>query len=544
MSHFFRLFYLLRVTGRYRLDEFLKRQKGTLLLRTVLAPFFIGRNLHLAKPIGVRLRKSMEELGPVYVKFGQLLSTRRDFLPDDLADELRSLQDNVPPFEFPPIETIVKDGLGIEIFDVFENFEQEPFASASVAQVHNATLKNGDQVVVKVLRPGIEKTIRQDLKLLKSVARLIHKTSAVGRRLRLIDVVNDYEKIIFNELDLRSEAANTTQLARNFNSSPELYIPKIYWDFTSHNIMVMEKIHGVPVSDIEKLKESGVDLKRLAETGVNIFFTQVFEHNFFHADMHPGNIFVSTSSPQQPQYIAIDCAIIGSLSSSDQEYLARNLLAIFKRDYKKVAELHIECGWVSKETKVYEFESSIRTVCEPIFEKPLKEISFGKLLVQLFQTASRFDMEVQPSLVLLQKTLLNVEGLGRQLYPDLDLWQTALPYLEKWNYKRLSPLTLIDKIKENIPRWVDQLPNLPQLVVENLILNTKLQTNQATILAEQVKREAEIKTKRRLKTCVGIALILLAGVSMAPTVLSFLNNTQIVTLILAGFGIYFLYFDR
>ena len=308
--------------------------------------------------------------------------------------------------------------------------------------------------------------------------------------------------------------------------------------------MVMEKIHGVPVSDIEKLKESGVDLKRLAETGVNIFFTQVFEHNFFHADMHPGNIFVSTSSPQQPQYIAIDCAIIGSLSSSDQEYLARNLLAIFKRDYKKVAELHIECGWVSKETKVHEFESSIRTVCEPIFEKPLKEISFGKLLVQLFQTASRFDMEVQPSLVLLQKTLLNVEGLGRQLYPDLDLWQTALPYLEKWNYKRLSPLTLIDKIKENIPTWVDQLPNLPQLVVENLILNTKLQTNQATILAEQVKREAEIKTKRHLKTCVGIALILLAGVSMAPTVLSFLNNTQIVTLILAGFGIYFLYFDR
>ena len=524
------------------MDEFLKRQKGTLLLRTVLAPFFIGRNLHLAKPIGVRLRKSMEELGPVYVKFGQLLSTRRDFLPDDLADELRSLQDNVPPFESPPIETIVKDGLGIEIFDVFENFEQEPFASASVAQVHNATLKNGDQVVVKVLRPGIEKTIRQDLKLLKSVARLIHKTSAVGRRLRLIDVVNDYEKIIFNELDLRSEAANTTQLARNFNSSPELYIPKIYWGFTSHNIMVMEKIHGVPVSDIEKLKESGVDLKRLAETGVNIFFTQVFEHNFFHADMHPGNIFVSTSSPQQPQYIAIDCAIIGSLSSSDQEYLARNLLAIFKRDYKKVAELHIECGWVSKETKVHEFESSIRTVCEPIFEKPLKEISFGKLLVQLFQTASRFDMEVQPSLVLLQKTLLNVEGLGRQLYPDLDLWQTALPYLEKWNYKRLSPLTLIDKIKENIPTWVDQLPNLPQLVIENLIVNTKLQTNQATILAEQVKREAEIK--RRLKTCVGIALILLAGVSMAPTVLSFLNNTQMVTLILAGFGIYFLYFDR
>ena len=260
--------------------------------------------------------------------------------------------------------------------------------------------------------------------------------------------------------------------------------------------------------------------------------------------MHPGNIFVSTSSPQQPQYIAIDCAIIGSLSSSDQEYLARNLLAIFKRDYKKVAELHIECGWVSKETKVHEFESSIRTVCEPIFEKPLKEISFGKLLVQLFQTASRFDMEVQPSLVLLQKTLLNVEGLGRQLYPDLDLWQTALPYLEKWNYKRLSPLTLIDKIKENIPTWVDQLPNLPQLVIENLIVNTKLQTNQATILAEQVKREAEIKTKRRLKRCVGIALILLAAVSMAPTVLSFLNNTQIVTLILAGFGIYFLYFDR
>ena len=373
------------------------------------------------------------------------------------------------------------------------------FASASVAQVHNATLKNGDQVVIKVIRPDIEKTIQKDLKLLRGIASLIQMLSPTGRRLRLIEIVDDYEKVIFHELDLRSEAANTSQLARNFDSSQELYIPKVYWDFTRKNILVTEKIHGIQVSNIEELKRHKIDLKILAETGVNIFFTQVFEHNFFHADMHPGNIFVSTSSQQMPQYIAIDCAIMGTLSKQDQEYLARNLLAIFKRDYRKVAELHIECGWIPKDTKVQEFETAIRTVCEPIFEKPLGEISFGKLLVQLFQTASRFEMEVQPSLVLLQKTLLNVEGLGRQLYPDLDLWQTALPYLENWHSRRISPFVFLAKIQESIPGWIDQLPDLPQLVIDSLTQNPTVKSRQSGVLKEQYKKERAIKKKIRQK---------------------------------------------
>ena len=538
------LFHLLRVLGRYRLDEFLKGHNGTLLLRYILSPFTLGNRQVLKEPLAARLRKSLEELGPIYVKFGQLLSTRRDFLPNDIADELQSLQDNVPPFKSPSIESILSAELDIDLDQVFNNVETEPFASASVAQVHNAILKNGDLVVIKVIRPGLKKTIHKDLKLLRKIARLIQRLSSTGRRLRLLEIVNDYEKVIFNELDLRSEAANTTQLARNFDSSSELYIPKVYWDFTCKNILVTEKIHGIQISNIENLKEHQIDLKILAETGVNIFFTQVFEHNFFHADMHPGNIFVSTSSPQNPQYIAIDCAIMGSLSISDQEYLARNLLAIFKRDYRKVAELHIECGWIPKETNLQEFESAIRTVCEPIFEKPLKEISFGKLLVQLFQTASRFEMEIQPSLVLLQKTLLNVEGLGRQLYPDLDLWQTAFPYLEKWNSKRLNPLTFIAKIQESIPKWIEQLPNFPQLVIDNLVQNPSLGALQSRILNEQLSREKEIKRKMRFKKCAGISCVLFAGISLIPTSLNFLQTIPSATLIFVGFGIYFLYFDR
>ena len=538
------LFHLLRVLGRYRLDEFLKGYEGTLLLRYMLSPFMLGNRKSLKEPLAVRLRKSLEELGPIYVKFGQLLSTRRDFLPNDIADELQSLQDNVPPFEHPPIKSILSNELSIEIDQVFKHVEARPFASASVAQVHNATLKNGDHVVIKVIRPGLEKTIRKDLKLLRKIAQLIQGLSSTGRRLRLIEIVNDYEKVIFNELDLRSEAANTTQLARNFDSSSELYIPKVHWDFTSKNILVTEKIHGIQISNIEKLKEHNIDLKILAETGVNIFFTQVFEHNFFHADMHPGNIFVSTSSPQNPQYIAIDCAIMGSLSISDQDYLARNLLAIFNRDYRKVAELHIECGWIPRETNLQEFESAIRTVCEPIFEKPLSEISFGKLLVQLFQTASRFEMEVQPSLVLLQKTLLNVEGLGRQLYPELDLWQTAFPYLESWNSRRLNPLALLEKIQESIPKWIEQLPNLPQLAMDNLAQNPSLGALKTSILNEQLVREKEIKRKKLFNKLAGMSCFLIAGISLTPTSLNFLQGIPSATLILVGFGIYFLYFDR
>lgn len=541
MPHLIRL---LRVLGHYRLEEFLKGRKGTFLLRCMLLTASLGNRQSLKEPLAARFRKSLEELGPIYVKFGQLLSTRRDFLPNDIAEELQSLQDNVPPFKHPSIESILSEELNLEINQIFDTVDPEPFASASVAQVHDATLKNGDQVAVKIIRPGLEKTIHKDLKLLRKIARLIQKISTAGRRLKLVEIVNDYEKIIFNELDLRSEAANTTQLARNFESSSELYIPKVYWDFTRKNILVTEKIHGIQISNLGKLKEHKIDLKMLAETGVNIFFTQVFEHNFFHADMHPGNIFVSTLSPQSPQYIAIDCAIMGSLSIRDQEYLARNLLAIFKRDYRKVAELHIECGWISKETSVQEFESAIRTVCEPIFERPLSEISFGKLLVQLFQTASRFEMEVQPSLVLLQKTLLNVEGLGRQLYPDLDLWQTAFPYLENWNAKRLNPLTLLAKIQDSIPNWIEHLPDLPQLAKKNLTLHSSFEALQSRILNEQLIRNSELKTKTSLRKCAGVTCIFFAGISLLPISFNFLQIIPIASLIFLGLGLYFLYFDR
>ncbi|GIT22794.1 MAG: hypothetical protein CM1200mP40_24760 [Gammaproteobacteria bacterium] len=380
--------------------------------------------------------------------------------------------------------------------------------------------------------------------MLKWVADLIENNSAIGKRLRPIEVVNDYEKIIYDELDLQSEAANTSQLRNNFEEISTLYVPKVYWDYTRKNVLVMERIHGIPVTDISELNESKIDLKKLAETGVGIFFTQVFEHNFFHADMHPGNIFVSRENPDNPQYIAIDCAIIGSLTDDDQEYLAKNLLAIFKRDYRRVAELHVECGWVPKNTKVHEFESAIRMVCEPIFEKPLKDISFGQLLVQLFRTAGRFNMEVQPSLVLLQKTLLNIEGLGRQLYPELDLWKTALPYLEDWNTKRLNPFTLLSKMQENIPNYIEQLPRLPFLLIKAIEQSSELEAINESIRAQQeLQVEKERLAKRRLKN-VGITALVLAGATLIPAVGSFVSNISIVTLGLTAVGFYLLSFKR
>ena len=511
MLHLPRLFNVLRVVRKYRLDEFAEKKQGTLWIRLLLVPLCFGKRVNDGEKRGARLRKALEDLGPIYIKFGQLLSTRRDFLPNDLADELQALQDNVPPFEKPTIDCILEEALGKKTEQVFNTLESQPFASASVAQVHRAILKSGDEVVVKVIRPGIERTIQKDIRLLKWLAKLLQTHTKIGKRLRPIEIVNDYKKIILAELDLQSEAANTSQLARNFNSSPKLYVPKIYWDFTRKNVMVMERIDGIAVNDLEQLEKHKIDLKTLAETGVDIFFTQVFKHNFFHADMHPGNIFVSKSNSQEPQYIAIDCAIIGSLTKDDQEYLAKNLLAIFKRDYAKVAKLHIECGWVHKETELHEFESAIRAVCEPIFEKSLKDISFGQLLVRLFQTAGRFNMEVQPSLVLLQKTLLNIEGLGRQLYPDLDLWKTALPYLENWNANRLDPFTLLEKIQENIPDWIDKLPELPQLLIEAVSQSSTLKEQNLILQKKQEFMDRELKKKRRSAKYTGVMLIFLAG---------------------------------
>ncbi|MEX2333443.1 MAG: AarF/UbiB family protein, partial [Pseudohongiella sp.] len=392
----------------------------------------------------------------------------------------------------------------------FNHINPEALASASIAQVHEATLLSGEHVVIKVLRPGINETIRQDIVVLKWLARLIERYVPDGRRLRPREVIADYEHVILGELNLMAEGANTTLLRRNFEHSPLLYVPRVYWDVSRDGMLVTERINGIPVSDVVQLQAKQVDLRKLAETGVEIFFTQVFEHSFFHADMHPGNIFVDPADPQNPRYIAIDCAIIGSLSNEDQQYLARNLLAIFKRDYRKVAELHVECGWVPKTTKVVEFEAAMRTVCEPIFEKPLKDISFGYLLIQLFRTAGRFNMEVQPSLVLLQKTLLNVEGLGRQLYPELDLWQTALPFLERWNRRRMKPSFLWRELKNNAPDWVEQFPHLPQLVLNSLNQHEKVQTLSDT-LQTVIDQQRQLEKRRRRRSRRLLTLLVVAG---------------------------------
>lgn len=502
MSHIPRLLKLLNTAARYRLDQVSPHVRAKGLTGLMFSVWSLPWSLHPARkmPPELRLRLALEELGPIYIKFGQLLSTRRDFLTLELADELQSLQDKVPGFANPTIQSLVEAALGMPWQNVFARLDTQPLASASVAQVHSAQLLNGDEVVVKVIRPGIEKTIVEDIQVLKWIAGLVERFLPDGKRLRPREVVDDYEKIILDELNLLAEGANATQLRRNFENSPQLYVPKVYWECSRTNMLVMERIYGTPVADIPALTARNVNLKKLAETGVEIFFTQVFNHSFFHADMHPGNIFVALHSPKNPQYIAIDCAIIGSLSRDDQQYLARNLLAIFKRDYRKVAELHVECGWVPKDTKVHEFESAMRAVCEPVFEKPLKDISFGYLLVQLFRTAGRFNMEVQPSLVLLQKTLLNVEGLGRQLYPELDLWTTALPFLEDWNRRRMEPKALFRALRENVPDWIEQLPYLPQLMIDTLTqaqqLSTINETLRIRIALEQQRESARLRNHR------------------------------------------------
>jgi len=468
VSRALRLATILRVVGRYRLDEFIDRERLPAAPRVALAlaPWRLRPAPDL--PRGVRLRRALEELGPVFIKFGQMLSTRRDLLPPDIADELARLQDDVPPFPQQASIAIIERALGKAVGELFASFQSTPMASASVAQVHAATLHSGEQVVVKVVRPDIEPVIRKDIALMYTLARLVARFHPNGRRLRPIEVVADYEMVILDELDMGREAANTSQLRRNFEHNKLLYVPKVYWDYTCRNVLTMERISGIPVTDVETLRARGTDLKLLGERGVEIFFTQVFNHSFFHADMHPGNIFVDATDPADPTYIGVDCAIVGSLSDADQYYLGRNLLGIFRRDYREVAQLHVECGWVPPHTRVQDFEAAMRAVCEPIFERPISQISFGQLLVYLFQTAGRFDMEVQPSLVLLQKTLLNIEGLGRQLYPDLNLWETAQPFLEDWVQQRYSPQSMFRRLQRHAPSWLEQLPQLPEAVLESL----------------------------------------------------------------------------
>jgi len=533
-----RLLKIYRVANRYRLGDLFGHFHQARLLSLVLSmPLPPADNLSSLNR-GQRLRLVLEELGPIFIKFGQLLSTRRDMVPEDIADELASLQDNVPPFGEEAARTLIENALGDSIDNLFATFSMTPLASASVAQVHTATLPGGEEVVVKVVRPGIEKIIAQDIALLKGVAEFVEHNIDLGKRLRAVEVVQDYEYIIHDELNLMSEGANATQLARNFENSELLYVPKVYWDYTRNNVLVTERIYGIPVSRVAELQAAGIDLKILAERGVEIFFTQVFHHSFFHADMHPGNVYVSSEHPERPQYIALDCAIIGTLSREDQYYLAKNLLAIFKRDYRRVAELHVECGWVPPDTPVNAFEATMRSVCEPIFEKPLKDISFGMLLLQLFQTASRFNMEVQPSLVLLQKTLLNIEGLGKQLYPELDLWDNALPFLERWQRERLSPIANLKKIGEKVPQWLEQLPEIPELLYDAMqeIKNARRyrEHQQQEQAASMAKRR---RARSRRLTLFGIAALAVSALAMLPSMADTMATIPPAALILATAGL-------
>ncbi len=492
------------VLMRHGLDEFILAAH---LFRPIrffrfLSPFYWGKR----PPRGVRIRRALEDLGPIYVKFGQILSTRRDLLPDDIALELAKLQDQVPPFPGDQARAIVEKALGQPVAELFAEFDSQPLASASIAQVHAATLHEGRKVIVKVVRPNIEKTIQRDIDLLFTIARLARKYSREARRLRPVEVVEEYNKTIHDELDLQREAANAAQLRRNFADGSLLYVPEIYWDFTRENVMVQERIYGIPVDQVDELVANGVDLRALGERGVEIFFTQVFRDNFFHADMHPGNIFVRSDGT----YIGVDFGIMGTLTTADQRYLAENLLAFFHRDYRKVAELHVESGWVPRETRVEDFEAAIRTVSEPIWEKPISEISFGHFLLRLFQTARRFNMEVQPQLVLLQKTLLNIEGLGRMLYPQLDLWSTAKPFMERWMSQQVGPKAFLRRVKESLPQASEDLPEVPLLAhrVLRKAVDGQLEIQWKSEQLEQIRDEIRSGSQRTQISLAGATLTL------------------------------------
>lgn len=535
-----RLTYINLVLVRHGLDEvvFAIHLLRPLRFLLYLLPWNWFRRVREAR--AVRLRRALEDLGPIFIKFGQMLSTRRDLLPDDIAAELAKLQDRVPPFPGPQARAIVEKAYGKPVEEVFLSFEETPIASASIAQVHGARLHDGTDVVVKVVRPNIDKIIRRDLELLHVVADLAYRYWPEGRRLRPKEVVAEYEKTIIDELDLVREAANATQLRRNFEGSPLLYIPQVHWDYTRRNVMVMERIYGVPISNIAELKRRGVNLKRLADKGVEIFFTQVFRQNFFHADMHPGNIFVAEDNPQDPKYLAVDFGIVGSLAPADQRYLAENFHAFFNRDYRRVAELHVESGWVPADTRIDEFESAIRTVCEPIFERPLSQISFGHLLLRLFQTARRFNMQVQPQLVLLQKTLLNIEGLGRDLYPDLDLWKTAKPFLERWMDEQVGVRALIKGAKKHLPTFLENLPAMPGLVHQVLdqAANQRLRMQWETAgLEDALRKEIRAANERTVLAVGGAGGLIGAVIALGHSEFPMFLGLPVVSWVLGVAGI-------
>jgi len=535
LNQLIRLLHISQVLMHHGLDELIL---ATHLFRPVryikvLMPWtWVTRRTSRAE----RIRRSLEDLGPIFVKFGQILSTRRDLLPDDIALELAKLQDQVAPFPAAQARLLIEQAYKQSLDDVFADFEAEPFASASIAQVHAATLHDGKKVVVKVLRPNILPVIQRDIGLLYIIADKIARYWSMGPQLRPREVVAEFEKTLIDELDLMREAANATQLRRNFEDSSLLYIPEVFWDYTRKNVLVTERIYGTPIGNIDQLKATNIDLAALSERGVEIFFTQVFSHSFFHADMHPGNIFVADDG----QYIAVDFGIMGTLNHSDQRYLAENFLAFFNRDYRRVAQLHVDSGWVAEDTRVDEFEAAIRTVCEPIFDKPLKEISFGHLLLRLFQTARRFNMEVQPQLILLQKTLLNIEGLGRQLNPELDLWKTAKPFLERWMAEQIGPRSLLRHLRENGPLWLEQLPRLPGLFHDVLqqARDGKLKMEIKPQQLGEIKNEIRQANKRSIAAIVGGSLLISAAIiaTLSYPDKDLFMNIPIISWIIVGVG--------
>jgi ubiquinone biosynthesis protein len=514
LNVFKRLLQIQRVLVRHGLDEYIEK---THLLRPIRWLFYLSPATWFQRrrggTRGERLRLALEELGPIFMKLGQVLSTRRDLLPPDIADELAKLQDRVPPFSSDEALRIVAEAYGEPAEQVFASFDIEPLAAATIAQVHTAKLKDGRDVVVKIVRPGIREKIERDLAVMYTLAELALRYSSEGHRLRPVELVREYEKTILDELDLMREAANASQLKRNFVGTDLLYVPEVHWELCRRNVMVMERIRGVLISNIEEFTRRGVDFQRLSEKGVEIFFTQVFKHNFFHADMHPGNIFVLIDNPAEPRYAAVDFGIVGTLDPRDQYYLAENMMAFFNHDYRRIAQLHIDSAWVPTKTRVDELESAVRTVCEPIFQKPLSEISFAQVLMGLFETARRFGISVQPQLLLLHKTLLQIEGLGRLLYPQLDLWKTAQPIMEKWMRERASPIAMLKRLHAQAPEIAEIINTLPQLVhratrlAAEDQLSVPVQDSNAALLREAVRDSG-----RRRDYAVFSAALVLGGI--------------------------------
>ena len=508
-----RLVQIHRVFHRYGLIDYTRGSSLYRRLRWVnaLSPWLWMQG-SVRGPRGERLRLALQELGPVFVKFGQAISTRLDLLPADIAQELVKLQDRVPPFPGEVAQQLVTEALGAPVAQLFRRFDTEPLAAASIAQVHAAELPDGREVIVKVLRPGMRELIQRDIAVLYALARLGARHSTEIRRLRPVEIVREYETTILDELDLMREAANAANLKRNFTGDARLHVPEVYWDLTRTSVMVMERIHGVPVGDLARLRELGVDFHKLAENGVAIFFTQVFRHNFFHADMHPGNIFVLPENPAEPRYAAVDFGIVGTLDPRDQEYLAQNFLAVFDRDYRRVATLHVDSGWVPHDIRVEEMEAAIRTICEPIFDRPLKDISFGVVLLRLFEALRRFDARIQPQLILLQKTLFNIEGLGRQLYPDLDVWKTASPILREWMREKHHPLNVARRLWKQMPELLQALEASPVALRRRVMEAAEARPSSAVFASDAHRTERTESPRNSGPALIAPSLVLLAGV--------------------------------